>query len=176
MEAIVIFYKDYSGKKRKFGKFVCKYCGNVFESLATRENLSIKKSCGCYTNELKKNYTHGKSNHKLYRVWTSMKSRCNNKSDKGYKNYGGRGITVYKEWENDFMAFYNWSMNNGYKDGKSIDRIDNDKGYSPENCRYTTPLVQSCNKRNFNKYGYFGVAQKGNKYLAHVSVKNKKGI
>lgn len=174
MRVVKIFHKEYSGKKRKFGIFICKYCGNKFESLSTRDDTPLKKSCGCYTNELRKHCTHKKSNHKLYRVWVAMRDRCNNKTNKGYKNYGERGISVCREWKDDFMSFYRWSMENGYEKGKSIDRINNDKGYSPDNCRYTTPLIQNCNRRNFNKYGFFGVAKHREKYLAHISIKNKK--
>lgn len=174
MRALSTFIKEYAGKRRKFGVFECDYCGKEFNALAKRDNTSIVKSCGCYTNELKKNTTHGLTNHKLYRVWASMKNRCHNKKDKGYANYGERGISVCSEWRNDFLIFYAWAIGNGYKEGKSIDRIDNDSGYSPVNCRFATPLMQNCNKRNFNKNGYFGVSKVGEKYLSHVSVDNKK--
>lgn len=87
-------------------------------------------------------------NTRVYRVWQSMKSRCNYKSVNGYKNYGGRGITVCDEWKNDFMNFYNWAMANGYKEGLSIDRIDVNGNYCPENCRWITMQEQYYNKRN----------------------------
>jgi len=174
MRALKIFYRVYGGKKRKFGLFKCEYCDKEFESLAKRDDTTILKSCGCMTNELKKNVTHGLTNHRLYRVWASMKNRCHNKKDKGYSNYGDRGITVCNDWRNSFISFYDWSISNGYEEGSSIDRIDNDSGYSPDNCRYTTTLIQNCNRRNFNKYGYFGVTKKGSKYLSYLSIDNKK--
>ena len=79
-----------------------------------------------------------------------MKYRCNNPNFNGFKYYGGRGIKVCKEWENSFEAFYNWAINNGFSDDLSLDRIDNNKGYSPNNCRWATNTIQQRN-RSFNK-------------------------
>src|SRR5690606_10465631 len=95
--------------------------------------------------------THGLRDHKLYGVWRSMKQRCTQKSHYAYKDYGGRGIKICDEWIDDFKAFYDWSMSNGYEEGLTIDRINNDDGYSPENCRWTTMRVQNTNKRNVLK-------------------------
>jgi hypothetical protein len=76
-----------------------------------------------------------------------MKQRCHNPKNSRYQDYGGRGITVCDEWLNSFTSFYDWSIANGYRDDLSIDRIDNDKGYSPDNCRWATVLEQNRNKR-----------------------------
>ena len=83
----------------------------------------------------------------LYAIWESMKRRCYTPSQTDYKYWGGRGITVCDEWINNFLSFYNWAINNRYKKGLQIDRIDNDGNYSPENCRFVTPRVNTRNSR-----------------------------
>ena len=104
-------------------------------------------SCGCLRKERAK---HRKTNTRLYKTWGSMKTRCLNSRNKAFPNYGGRGITVCDEWldkEDGFQNFYNWAIENGYRDDLSIDRIDNDKGYCPDNCRWSSPQTQSENRR-----------------------------
>lgn len=115
----------------------------------------VTVSCGCYGREqrLKATKKHGMSKcsqtpHPLYGVWDSMIQRCTNSKSRGYKGYGGRGISVNKNWRNDFKSFYSWAISNDYSTGKQLDRIDNDKGYFPENCRWVTPAQNSKNRRN----------------------------
>lgn len=115
-------------------------------------------SCGCYARKAssERNSTHKMRNTKLYCCWVSMKQRCYNPNHKAYKNYGARGITVCDEWKKDFQSFYNWSMSSGYSDGLSIDRKNNDKGYSPDNCRWSTSLEQQNNRRGIHQIKYNG--------------------
>ena len=106
-------------------------------------------SCGCLQSEQvsRRNFKHGESRSKLYRLWDSMKRRCYDEKTEAYKNYGSRGITVCDEWLVSFESFRDWANTHGYKPGLTIDRIDNDKGYSHSNCRWTTEKVQSNNRR-----------------------------
>ena len=99
----------------------------------------------------------GKRRHtKLYMLWSNIRYRCNNPKSKDYHKYGGRGITVCDEWNRSYQAFYLWAMENGYCDGLQIDRIDNEKGYSPDNCRFVTPKVNSNNRRNSKLIDFHG--------------------
>ena len=81
-----------------------------------------------------------------------MKNRCYHPSYHAFNHYGGRGITVCDEWRNNFEAFYKWALSNGYRDNLTIDRKDNDKGYSPDNCKWSTMKEQNQNKRAKNGY------------------------
>lgn len=100
-------------------------------------------SCGCKKGLIK----HNKWDTRLYHIYNNMKQRCNNPKNVWYKNYGARGIKICDSWQNDFMSFYNWSINNGYSDELSIDRIDVNGNYEPLNCRWVTKLIQQNNMR-----------------------------
>ena len=125
-------------------------CG---KNIAVSRNSLISgntKSCGCLHNEIIQkgtNYKHGLTNTRIYKIWSGMKKRCNNPKDSNYKNYGAKNICVCNQWENDFMNFYIWSIMNGYKDNLTIDRINNEGNYEPNNCRWVTQKEQTRNVR-----------------------------
>lgn len=91
-------------------------------------------------------HKHGMTRTRLHRIWCSMRQRCNSENHKDYKFYGARGISICNEWD-EFKRFYDWSVSNGYSDELTLDRIDNDGNYCPENCRWTDMKTQSKNKR-----------------------------
>lgn len=125
-------------------------CGKTH--IASRNNLTSghTKSCGCLAREIESAQMtkHGGKKTRLYNIWCSIKTRCYNKNCEAYINYGGRGISVCKEWKNDFNMFREWAMCNGYSSKLSIDRINNNKGYCPNNCRWVTRKEQNNNKRD----------------------------
>lgn len=136
-----------SGKLGKKVAWLCKCdCGNYTRVRAHHLKGGQIVSCGCYHNEV--NATHRLTSTKLYRAWASMKDRCYNTNAVEYKRYGSRGIKVCDEWRNNFEAFYGWAMANGYEDGLSIDRIDVNGNYEPNNCRWVDMKTQGRNRRN----------------------------
>lgn len=140
--------------------YLCRcVCGT--ERLVTRRSLypkTVSKSCGCLKIEKASlvNLKHHLYKHPLRSVWSNMKQRCYNPTNKKYSIYGNRGIIVCPEWLNNFEAFYNWSINNGYKKGLSIDRIDSNGNYEPSNCRWTTINVQNQNTSKNHYLTYNG--------------------
>lgn len=136
-------------------RYLCKCdCGKEKEVDGTLLRNGQSKSCGCYNYDVITKYGNAVYKEKLYSVWNSIKDRCRNKNNKAYKNYGGRGIRICQEWENDYNAFKTWAYENGYSDRMWIDRIDNDGNYCPSNCRWATAKEQARNKRTTHKIRY----------------------
>lgn len=119
-------------------KCVCS-CSNELNVIARDLRNGHTKSCGCI------NRKHGLSKHPLYDIWSSIIGRCHRPKNKAFDNYGGRGIKVCNEWRKDFLAFFKFAKNNGWRRGLDIDRCDNSDGYNPSNCRFVT---RSQNMRN----------------------------
>lgn len=159
-------------------------CGTVRDVRTCSLKSGDSLSCGCLNKEMTKkmledrNYKHGLSNHPLNDVFYSMRSRCLSEENKSYKNYGGRGIAICDEWRSDFKTFYDWCIENGYKEGLQIDRIDNNGNYEPSNCRFITNRKNSLNRRMYksNKSGYVGVVwdKKSNKWSSRITINQKR--
>lgn len=143
--------------KPKKGRYlwVCKCdCGNITEVQGSSLLQNLTKSCGCLRKEVcKTTHTkHGEHGTRLYTIWQDMLLRCNYPKAAGYKNYGGRGISVCQEWSKDYISFRDWALVNGYKENLTIDRINNDGNYEPSNCRWATYKEQNNNSRNCKTY------------------------
>lgn len=143
----------YVGKSR----WLCKCdCGCEREIPSNRLTSGLSKSCGCYKRELtiQRNITHGWNKTPLHSRWLDIKDRCYNPNNSEYNRYGGRGICVCDEWRNNFSAFKDWALENGFQKSLTIDRIDNDGDYEPGNCRWVDRATQS---RNTSRNHYLTV-------------------
>lgn len=168
------FPTENSKKKARYGRYKCQYCGKEFEAISSEVKSKHTKSCGCLQGE-----KHNSTGDRLYKIWIGIKKRCYNQNYKAYKNYGGRGISVCDEWKNSYISFRDWSLNNGYDDELSIDRINVNGNYEPSNCRWTTNEIQARNTRllmSTNKSGYRGVswAKDRSKWKVQIVVNTKR--
>lgn len=123
-------------------------CGKEITAYAYSLKSGHTKSCGCYSHDLfvKNNTKHNAKHSRLYDIWCHMKERCYYPPYEHYDRYGGRGIKVCNEWEQDFSAFQTWALANGYSEHLTIDRINNDGNYEPANCRWISIQRQERNR------------------------------
>lgn len=164
-------------KKNHYVKCRCT-CGN--EKILRLDHIKNHKSAHCTAC-----WNHGYSKERLYMVWIGMRERCYNKNATRYSCYGGRGIIVCKEWNNSYLAFREWALINGYdenaKKGEcTLDRIDVNGNYCPENCRWISNTIQARNKRKrkHNTSGYTGIhyiktGKRINRWLAAITINRK---
>lgn len=163
-------------KKDRKARWLCLCdCGAETVALGYSLRNGTTKSCGCYKREQiaqagRSNVTHGLSHTRLYAIWSGMIRRCHNPRSTRFEYYGGRGIEVCPEWREDFMAFREWSLSNGYQDDLSIDRKDNDEGYSPNNCRWATDGEQANNMSSNTLICFNGKTQNMKQWAAELGI------
>ena len=172
---LIVKSRDANQGKKVAYNCICE-CGNTVTVQSYKLLVGHTKSCGCLRSDAAKkrgvangihapHYSHGYALkgevHPLWNKWSSIKARCYNEKVSGYKNYGGRGIVMCQEWKESSAAFIDWCLSAGWAPGLQIDRIDNNKGYSPDNCRFATPRQNSNNRRS-NRLS-------GDKTLAQIS-------
>lgn len=131
-------------------------CGNKLIVDGHSLKRGNTKSCGCLQRQRVHEifYIHGRKPRRLYSIWCTMKNRCHNPNSSKYYMYGARGISVCPEWLHDFVSFRDWALSNGYAENLTINRIDNDGNYTPENCQWVDFRVQANNTRR-NRYVTF---------------------
>lgn len=179
-----LFIKDVTkpSKKRR-GIFICPHCLDEFESDIGNIKINKSNKCRpCVNKSMDRSSfgkTHGLRNHPLYSLWINMKHRCKTSTDLRFKSsYYDKGITVCEEWINNAENFYNWSISNGWESGLTIDRIDNSKGYSPDNCRWTTYSINNRNRdksKNTKSSPYIGVGfnKRTKKWKSYIRIDKK---
>lgn len=152
----MLYPKETSKVKRHYVKYKC-FCGNEFTTQISSVKKQLTKSCGCLKNKDK--ITHNLTNHRLYGTWKMMIDRCTNEKNDRYNDYGGRGVIVCDRWLD--VANFIEDMYPSYIEGLTIDRINNDLGYSKDNCRWASKTTQNRNTRKLKKIntsGYRGVS------------------
>ena len=163
-ELIDVFYDEIN--KRKIGSTKCIYCESIKNMRLSDFLSNVAVSCKCRA------IKHGMNRTKIYGVYANIKYRCYNPNHHEFHNYGGKGVIVCDEWLGDdgFSKFYEWALNNGYKEGLTIDRLNSDGNYEPDNCQWITRSENTiksnklCQHRKADKGTYFGINSDGDYY------------
>ena len=173
-----IYLHDVSNAiKRRQAMFRC-VCGEKFIAQVYKVKTFETQSCGCLHKKATSlaNSKHGLTDHKLYKVWKSMRARCNNPKVNQYEDYGGNGVKVCEEWKNDFMPFYKWAIENGWEEGLQLDKDIKGTGklYSPENCCFVTPKQNSNKRKTSRRITYNGETKTVSEWADYfkISLKN----
>lgn len=169
---------EFVQKEKLYVKCECQ-CGTIKTVLLRSLLTGNTKSCGCYNSKItaERNTTHGLSINngkptRLYRIWQDMKRRCkNHPTRKDTKNYHKKGIRVCSKWHDDFSNFYKWAIQSGYTDNLTIERTDNEQGYSPNNCKWIPKSEQSKNRTSNHLITFNNQSMTLSEWSEHLNIK-----